>query len=137
MLYEVITNAGGTTVDFDWSFENDPKHNVTGAWDTIGTGNIIRFDGAGNSTFVTGAVTNGRAPTALDVTAPSDPVNAAQNMTAQVDIFDVVNGETPLTVSVAEGTAANEVVFTISGSSTDPRITSYNVCYTKLLRWPL
>ncbi len=119
----VALNAGGTTVDFDWSFENDPKHNVTGAWDTIGTGNIIRFDGAGNSTFVTGAVTNGRAPTALDVTAPSDPVNAAQNMTAQVDIFDVVNGETPLTVSVAEGTAANEVVFTISGSSTDPLMT--------------
>lgn len=113
-----LTTGGGTNVSFNWGYENDPALN---AYDHIGAQTLATFNRNGVRTMLNGMITNG--PNALNVTSPSGPVSAVQNMTALIDIFDVVNGETPLTISAAAGAGAGEVVFTIQGNTTNPLTT--------------
>ncbi|MHC4883983.1 MAG: flagellin N-terminal helical domain-containing protein [Planctomycetota bacterium] len=113
-----LATGNGTTVNFNYGYENDPN---APAWDRIGNGIMVNFNRTGNQTFVNVATTNG--PAGAVVTSPTAPVAAVQNLISQVDIFDVVNAETPLTVSAAAGAAVDEVIFTVSGATTDPLVT--------------
>lgn len=117
-----LTTGNGTSISFDWGYENDPnKNGGNGLFDSLQNATLATFNYAGNQTYVNPNSTNGQ--NVLNVTSPSAPVNAVQNIASQVNIFDVVNGETPMTISAADGATADEIIFTISGSTTDPLVT--------------
>lgn len=117
-----FASANGTTASFRFHYENDPLKFGSGASDFI-EGQLFRFDRDGNIIpgSVNNAFTNGRF--AANVTTPTDAVNAAQNIAADVRLFDVVNGETPFEIEAVAGPNPNEVTFLVHATTTDPLIT--------------
>ena len=108
------TFSNGSQIDFNYSFEayTDANPNPT---ENTASQDLITVNGHTNATSNLGATTTG--PDNNNVTAPYIAENASQSHDVRLNIYDVVNGETPLEVSTEAGGSASEVVFVVTGAN--------------------
>ncbi len=106
-------SGSASQISFAYNFESDPDNpNPT---ENTAAQNILAVNGHTNATAIFGASTTG--PNSSTVTAPYQAVDATQNHDIKLNIYDVVNGETPLQVTSEAGGSPDEIVFVVTGSS--------------------
>lgn len=106
-------SGSASQISFTYNFESDPDN--SNPTENTPAQNVISVNGHTNATSILGATTTG--PNSSTVTAPYQAVDATQNHDIRLNIYDVVNGETPLQVTSEAGSSPDEVVFVVTGSS--------------------